>query len=84
MDGMPPCGGVCCGFGRAAKHAAPALVPPGKQVGAGELWLGNPARRVRALGERELEQLAYSATHYVRLKDRYRAAQQQTANTSAP
>jgi len=50
---------------------AGAVVPPGKQVGSGELWLGNPARCVRKLDEREIEQLYYSAGHYVRLKDRY-------------
>ena len=70
--------------GRGAMIGAGALVAPGKRVGADELWLGNPARRVRALSARELEQLAYSAAHYVRLKDRYRAAQQQVANASAP
>jgi carbonic anhydrase/acetyltransferase-like protein (isoleucine patch superfamily) len=52
---------------------AGALVAPGKRVGAGELWLGNPARCARKLTARELEQLAYSAQHYVRLKDRYLA-----------
>lgn len=50
---------------------AGAVVPPGKVVGSGELWLGNPARRVRALSARERAQLRYSAEHYVRLKDRY-------------
>lgn len=50
---------------------AGALVAPGKVVGAGELWLGNPARCVRRLSEREIEQLYYSAQHYVRLKDAY-------------
>lgn len=50
---------------------AGALVAPGKVVGAGELWLGNPARRVRVLSEAEIEGLYYSAQHYVRLKDRY-------------
>ncbi|MEJ5209186.1 gamma carbonic anhydrase family protein [Denitratimonas sp. CY0512] len=50
---------------------ARALVSPGKTVGQGELWLGNPARCVRKLDERELENLRYSAAHYVRLKDRY-------------
>ncbi|MEG3192712.1 gamma carbonic anhydrase family protein [Lysobacter sp. D1-1-M9] len=50
---------------------AGAVVPPGKTVGEAELWLGNPARCVRKLGEREIEQLRYSAQHYVRLKDRY-------------
>lgn len=56
------------------RHAfvgAGALVPPGKVVGEGELWLGNPARRVRTLDDKAIEQLYYSAAHYVRLKDRY-------------
>jgi len=52
---------------------AGALISPGKIVGSGELWLGNPARCVRKLGEKEIEQLYYSAQHYVRLKDRYLA-----------
>lgn len=51
--------------------AAGALVPPGKRVGAGELWVGNPARMVRKLDARGIEQLDYSAAHYVKLKDRY-------------
>lgn len=50
---------------------AGAVIPPGKTVGEGELWLGNPARCVRKLSEREIEQLKYSPGHYVRLKDRY-------------
>ena len=50
---------------------AGALVAPGKVVGEGELWHGNPARRVRMLSEAEIEGLYYSAQHYVRLKDRY-------------
>ncbi|RPE79922.1 gamma carbonic anhydrase family protein [Vulcaniibacterium tengchongense] len=50
---------------------AGAVVAPGKTVGEAELWLGNPARCVRRLSEREIEQLHYSARHYVRLKDRY-------------
>jgi carbonic anhydrase/acetyltransferase-like protein (isoleucine patch superfamily) len=52
---------------------AGAVVSPGKIIGEGELWLGNPARLARRLSEREIEQLYYSATHYVRLKDRYLA-----------
>lgn len=53
---------------------AGALVAPGKVVGSGEMWLGNPARCVRRLSEREIESLYYSAQHYVRLKDEYLAA----------
>lgn len=52
---------------------AGAVLAPGKRVGTAELWLGNPARMVRRLSERELEQLRYSAAHYVRLKDQYLA-----------
>lgn len=51
--------------------AAGALVPPGKSLPAGTLWKGSPARQARALSEREIEQLHYSADHYVRLKDHY-------------
>ena len=53
--------------------AAGAVIAPGKVVGEGELWMGNPARCVRKLSEREIERLYYSAQHYVRLKDRYLA-----------
>ena len=52
---------------------AGALVAPGKVVGEGELWVGNPARCVRKLSAQEIERLYYSAQHYVRLKDRYLA-----------
>jgi len=52
---------------------AGAVVPPGKTVESGELWLGNPAKCVRKLSEKEIEQLYYSAQHYVRLKDKYLA-----------
>jgi len=50
---------------------AGALVAPGKEVGERELWLGNPARRVRMLSDAEVDALFYSAQHYVRLKDQY-------------
>lgn len=53
---------------------AGALIAPGKHVGTGELWVGNPARCVRKIGAREIEQLDYSAAHYVTLKDEYLAA----------
>ena len=62
---------------RVCKHAmigAGAVVTPGKIVGAGELWLGNPARCVRKLDDKQIEQLYYSAQHYVRLKNDYMAA----------
>jgi carbonic anhydrase/acetyltransferase-like protein (isoleucine patch superfamily) len=39
------------------------------------LYAGSPARRVRQLSGREIEQLRYSAEHYVRIKDCYRAGE---------
>lgn len=50
---------------------AGAVIAPGKTVGERELWLGNPAKLVRLLSDRDVEALYYSATHYVKLKDRY-------------
>jgi len=52
---------------------AGAVVSPGKVVGEGELWVGNPARKVRMLSDVEIERLYYSARHYVKLKDEYLA-----------
>jgi len=53
--------------------AAGSLVSPGKRLQSGWLYRGRPAESVRALSERELEMLRYSAAHYVRLKDTYLA-----------
>lgn len=57
-----------------AMVGANSLVTAGTRVGTGELWLGCPARRVRQLTPDQIEQLRYSADHYVRLKDEYLAA----------
>lgn len=54
---------------------AGALIAPGKVVGEGEMWLGNPGRFARRLSEAEIEALYYSAQHYVRMKDRYLAGE---------
>ena len=50
---------------------AGSLVSPGKELEGGYLWMGQPVKRVRALNEKEIEWLEYSAQHYVRLKNRY-------------
>ncbi len=50
---------------------AGSIVPPGKILESGYLYLGNPAKAIRKLTEQELERLEYSAQHYVRLKDKY-------------
>lgn len=50
---------------------AGSLVSPGKLLHSGNLYRGNPARKVRALKPAELEMLRYSADHYVQLKNQY-------------
>jgi len=51
---------------------AGAVVPPRKRLPARTLWVGNPARQLRELSARELEQFTYLSRHYVRIKDGYR------------
>lgn len=51
---------------------AGAVVAPRTRLKSRTLWRGNPAREARALTEREVESLLYSARHYVRVKDSYR------------
>ena len=48
-----------------------SLVPPGKRLESGFLYLGNPVRQKRPLSEREIESLSYLADHYLLTKDRY-------------
>jgi carbonic anhydrase/acetyltransferase-like protein (isoleucine patch superfamily) len=50
---------------------AGTLVPEGKVLESGYLYLGSPARKVRKLTDKELEHFIYSAKHYMRLKDSY-------------
>lgn len=50
---------------------AGSLIAPGKRLESGYLYLGNPAKAVRKLSSKEMEQLVYSAEHYVRLKNKY-------------
>ena len=51
---------------------AGALVPPGRVLDGGYLYLGAPVRRARPLTDRELEYLEYAAVNYVRLAERHR------------
>lgn len=50
---------------------AGALVPPGKTLESGYLYVGAPAKQARPLKESEKEFLEYSSQHYVHLKDQY-------------
>lgn len=52
---------------------AGSLVPQGKTLQGGYLWLGRPVRRVRQLTDQELETMEYTTAHYVQLMLRHRA-----------
>jgi carbonic anhydrase/acetyltransferase-like protein (isoleucine patch superfamily) len=52
---------------------AGSVVSPGKRLESRGLYVGVPARRVRDLTSQELDFFAYSAAHYVKLKDTYLA-----------
>jgi carbonic anhydrase/acetyltransferase-like protein (isoleucine patch superfamily) len=51
---------------------AGSLVPEGKVLESGHLYLGRPAKMVRALTEEEIAYFSYSAEHYVKLARSYR------------
>lgn len=63
MDGATVCSRAMLG--------ANTLVPEGKRLEGGYLYLGSPARQARALTASEVEFLEYSARHYIVLKDHY-------------
>lgn len=50
---------------------AGSLVSPGKTLESGMLYMGRPAKVMRALTRDEIAYLRYSAENYIRLKDQY-------------
>lgn len=53
--------------------AAGSLVPEGKVLESGYLYVGRPAKKIRALTADEIAYFMYSADNYVRLKNQYQA-----------
>ncbi len=54
--------------------AAGSVLPPGKVIGAMELWMGNPAKMVRVLTMEQRAGFDRTAPHYVELAQRHRAS----------
>ena len=52
---------------------AGSLVPTGKELEGGYLYVGSPVKRIRELTDKEMEFLEYSANHYVKLKDQHKS-----------
>lgn len=51
--------------------AAGTLVPPGKTLKSGFMYMGSPAKEARPLTEKERSYFKYTAGNYVKLKDEY-------------
>ena len=51
--------------------AAGSLISPGKMLQSGMLYVGRPAKALRALTEEEIAYLKNSAEHYMELKDNH-------------
>ena len=51
---------------------ANALVPPGKTLASGFLYVGSPCKPARELTEQEKAFFLYTAANYVKLKNQYR------------
>ncbi len=54
---------------------AGVLVPPGKTLAGGFLWVGSPVKQSRPLNEKELAFLTHSAEHYVEIAKRTQASE---------
>lgn len=52
--------------------AAGTLVPPGKELESGYLYMGSPARKARKLSEEEIASIKQSAENYVKYQRAYR------------
>jgi len=52
--------------------AAGSVLPPGKRIASGQLWMGNPAVMVRVLDAAGRARFARNAKNYAELSQRYR------------
>jgi carbonic anhydrase/acetyltransferase-like protein (isoleucine patch superfamily) len=52
---------------------AGTLVPPGKTLQSGFMYMGAPARQARPLSDKERAFFRYTAGNYAKLKDQHRA-----------
>lgn len=52
--------------------AAGSLVPPGKRLESGFLYIGTPAKKVRELTDKEIQHIAQNADNYVKYQRTYR------------
>ncbi len=75
LIGIQACVMDDCIVEQGAMVAAGALVTPGKIVKAGEVWGGNPARKLRDVSQKDRDFFAVNLARYVRLAGEYQAMQ---------
>ena len=63
-----------CRIASGGMLAAGALLPPGRTIGAGEVWAGRPARLFRTLDEAQIAANLKGVEHYVMLAKAHAAA----------
>ncbi len=73
MDGAKVGSDVIIGAG--------SLVPPGKVLESGYLYVGRPVQQKRPLNQKELDFFTYVAGNYVKVKDQYIADEEKHADT---
>lgn len=54
--------------------AAGAMLTPGKVIGAGELWIGRPAKKLRDLSPAEIASNQAGVAHYVKIAQAHKVA----------
>ena len=52
------------------------MVPPGKTLESGFVYVGNPCKQMRKLSDKERGFFTYSPANYVKLKNQYLLEQQ--------
>lgn len=52
---------------------AGSLVPPGKRLETGFMYMGSPVKQIRPLNDKEIEYFQYAGLNYVKLKNEYLA-----------
>ncbi|MEO6040755.1 MAG: gamma carbonic anhydrase family protein [Croceibacterium sp.] len=62
-----------CRIGEGAMLAAGALLSPGKAIPAGEVWVGRPAKFLRAQTPEQIEKIRFQTERYCRLAQRHLA-----------
>ena len=62
-----------CVVGEGAMLGAGALLSPGKQIPAGEIWIGRPAKMLRAADAAQAEKIRFQSERYCQLAARHLA-----------